>query len=166
MSGIIQNTLIQTRDSVSLSAAKYSSISLALKLDLRVNTLPHKVSCLTTRSKAWIVFALLITEIVGSNHTRGMDVSVYSVFALSSAGSDLATDWTPTQGILWDTAKERPRFIKDCRAYRVAGIMLVPDSEWLIFYNVKTKCLFPKYYTYIQMIIITVYINYVSYSYV
>jgi hypothetical protein len=52
------------------------------------------------RSKAWNIFARLNSGIVGSNPARGMDVCVYSVFALSCVSSGLATGWSLAQGVL------------------------------------------------------------------
>jgi hypothetical protein len=48
----------------------------------------------TARSKAWTVFALFNTGIVGSNHTQSMDVCVrlFCVCVLLYVGSGLATD--------------------------------------------------------------------------
>jgi hypothetical protein len=50
------------------------------------------------RSKAWIVFSN--TGVVGSNPPRGMDVCVYSVFALSRVYSSLAEADPPSKGSL------------------------------------------------------------------
>jgi hypothetical protein len=49
------------------------------------------------RSKAWTVFARSDTGIVGSNPTQGMDVYVR---LLQWVGRDLATCWSPVQGVL------------------------------------------------------------------
>jgi hypothetical protein len=54
----------------------------------------------TTRCKAWTGFTFPNTEIVGSNPTQGMDVCVYTKFVLSYVGRDLATGWSPFQGVL------------------------------------------------------------------
>jgi hypothetical protein len=51
-------------------------------------------------SKAWNDFTRSNTGIVGSNPTWGMDVCVYSVFALFSIGSGFARGWSPIQGVL------------------------------------------------------------------
>jgi hypothetical protein len=75
-------------------------------------TLPITVAA---RSKAWTVFALSNTEVMGSNPTRGMDVYV-SLFCVCvvCVGSGLATRWSPVQGVLWTVyrikkLKKRPR---------------------------------------------------------
>jgi hypothetical protein len=49
------------------------------------------------RSKAWTVFARSYPGIVGSNPSRGIDVSVYSVLVL---GSGLAMGGLFVQGVL------------------------------------------------------------------
>jgi hypothetical protein len=55
-------------------------------------------------SKAWTGLARLDTGIVGSNHTRGMDVYmyvyVYSMFVLSCVDRGLAMSWSLIQGVL------------------------------------------------------------------
>jgi hypothetical protein len=55
-------------------------------------------------SKAWTILACLDAGIVGSNHTRGMDVYmyvyVYSMFVLSYVDWDLAMSWSLIQGVL------------------------------------------------------------------
>jgi hypothetical protein len=50
---------------------------------------------------AWTVFDRSDTRIMGSNPTQVMDVCVciYSVFVLSCVRSDLATAWSPIQGV-------------------------------------------------------------------
>jgi hypothetical protein len=55
-----------------------------------------------TQCKAWAVFACLNTGIMGSNQTRGMDVSVrlFCVCFILCVGSGLAMDWSPVQGVL------------------------------------------------------------------
>jgi hypothetical protein len=54
------------------------------------------------RSKAWVVVARSKTGIVGWNSTRGMGVYVhlFCVCDILCVGSDLATDWSPVQGVL------------------------------------------------------------------
>jgi hypothetical protein len=54
------------------------------------------------RSKAWNVFARSNTRTVGSNPTKGMNVSVrlLRVFTVLWAGSDLVTGWSTVQGVL------------------------------------------------------------------
>jgi hypothetical protein len=54
------------------------------------------------RSKAWTVFARSNTGIVGSNPTQGMDVCVllFCVRVVLCIGNDLATGWSPVQGVL------------------------------------------------------------------
>jgi hypothetical protein len=37
---------------------------------------------------------------MGSNPTRGMDISAFILFVLSFVGSSFAADWFPAQGIL------------------------------------------------------------------
>jgi hypothetical protein len=51
------------------------------------------------RSKAWAVFARSDRGIVGSNHTRGIDVSVrlFCACAVLCAGSGLPTSWSPSE---------------------------------------------------------------------
>jgi hypothetical protein len=53
-------------------------------------------------SKAWTVLARLDAGIVGSNHTRGMDlyVYVYSMFVLSCVGRGLAMSSSFVKGAL------------------------------------------------------------------
>jgi hypothetical protein len=53
----------------------------------------------TARSKAWTVFGLSDTWIVGSNPTWAMDVCVhlFCVCAVLCAGSGLATGWPPSK---------------------------------------------------------------------
>jgi hypothetical protein len=53
---------------------------------------------LATRSKAWTVFALSNTGIVGSNPTQGMDVCVRLFCVCVRSG--LGTGWSPVQGVL------------------------------------------------------------------
>jgi hypothetical protein len=59
---------------------------------------------LTALSKARNIFTCSNTEIVGLNPTRGMDVCVCSVFALSCIGRGLATGLTtrPRRSIVED----------------------------------------------------------------
>jgi hypothetical protein len=54
------------------------------------------------RSKAWTVFARSNTEIVGSNPTQVMDVSVclFCVCVVLRIGRGLAIGWSPVQGVL------------------------------------------------------------------
>jgi hypothetical protein len=54
------------------------------------------------RSKAWTDFAHSNSTVVGSNHTRGMDVCVrlFCVYVVLCAGSGLATGWSPTRRVL------------------------------------------------------------------
>jgi hypothetical protein len=52
---------------------------------------------LLPRSEVRNVFAVSNTGIVGSYHTQGIDVCVYSVFVF---GSYLVTGWSPVQGVL------------------------------------------------------------------
>jgi hypothetical protein len=56
----------------------------------------------TTRSKAWTVFARLNAGIVGSNPTRGMDVCVrlFCVCVDLCVDGGLATGWSSVQGVL------------------------------------------------------------------
>jgi hypothetical protein len=53
------------------------------------------------RSEAGTVFARSNTGVVGSNSTRGMDVSVrlFCVCVVLWVGSGLATGWSPVQGV-------------------------------------------------------------------
>jgi hypothetical protein len=53
------------------------------------------------RPKAWTTFARSNAGLVGSNPTQNMDVSVrlFCVYVLC-VGSDLATGWSPVQGVL------------------------------------------------------------------
>jgi hypothetical protein len=54
------------------------------------------------RSKAWTVFALSNTEVVGSNSKVDMDVCVrlFCVCVVLCLGSGLATGWSPVKGVL------------------------------------------------------------------
>jgi hypothetical protein len=54
------------------------------------------------QSKAWTVFALSNTGIVGSKPTRGIDVCVrlFCVCVAKCAGSGIATGSSPLQGVL------------------------------------------------------------------
>jgi hypothetical protein len=81
------------------------SLECSIKYSLWQTTeVPHSIyTCLVTRrSKAWTVFARSNTGIVGSNPTWGMDVRVrlFCVCAVLSAGSGLATGWSPAQEVL------------------------------------------------------------------
>jgi hypothetical protein len=60
---------------------------------------PTKVAAL---SKAWNVFVRSNTGFVGSNPTRGMDVCVrlFYICVDLCVGCDLATGWSPVQGVL------------------------------------------------------------------
>jgi hypothetical protein len=60
----------------------------------------HNILLITVvaRSKAWNVFACSNTGIVGSNPTEGMNVCL-RLFCVC-VGRDLATGWSPFQGIL------------------------------------------------------------------
>jgi hypothetical protein len=67
-------------------------------------------------SNAWTIFALSNTGIVRSNPTQGMDVCVrlFYVCVVLCVGSDLATGWSPVQGVLpivyrIKKLKERPK---------------------------------------------------------
>jgi hypothetical protein len=64
-----------------------------------VELLPITVAA---RSKAWTVFARSNSGIVGSNLTRGMDVSLllFCVCVVLCLGSGLATGWSPVQGVI------------------------------------------------------------------
>jgi hypothetical protein len=55
-----------------------------------------------TRSRAWTAFPRTNTGIVGSNPIRGMDVCVrlICVCVVLCVDSDLATGWSPVQGVL------------------------------------------------------------------
>jgi hypothetical protein len=61
------------------------------------------------QSKAWTLFARSNAGIVNSNPTWGMDVCVrlLCVCAVLCAGSDLATGWSPVQGVLPTMQKDQ-----------------------------------------------------------
>jgi hypothetical protein len=72
------------------------------------------------RSKAWTVFARWNTGVVGLKPTRGMDVCVrlFCVCVVLCVGTDLATSWSPVQGVLPTVQrikklKKRPRSNKE-----------------------------------------------------
>jgi hypothetical protein len=63
----------------------------------------QKPMTVIARWKAWTVFALSNTGIVGSNPIQGMDVCVclFCVFVVLCVGSGLATDWSPSKESYW-----------------------------------------------------------------
>jgi hypothetical protein len=60
------------------------------------------LTTVVTRSKAWTAFARSNAGIMGSNPTQSMDVYVrlFCVCAVPCAGSGLAMDWSPVQGVI------------------------------------------------------------------
>jgi hypothetical protein len=54
------------------------------------------------RSKAWTVFSISNTGIVGSNPTQGMDVCLrlFCLYVVLCVGKGLARGWSPIQGVL------------------------------------------------------------------
>jgi hypothetical protein len=60
------------------------------------------ITVAAAQSKAWTVFTLSNAGIVGSNPTRCMDVCVrlFYVYVVMYVESDLATSWSPVQGVL------------------------------------------------------------------
>jgi hypothetical protein len=93
-----------------------------------------------TRSKAWTVFVRLNNGIVGSNSTQGMDVCVclLYVYVVLCVGSDLATGWSPVQGVL-PTAYSITKLKKEASAQQRAVEPLLNEGmnekhllEWCI----------------------------------
>jgi hypothetical protein len=90
----------KTRPSVFRAAFElYLMTSYREQILLRVKW--HEPITVAARSKVLTVFARLNTRVVGSNPTRGMDVCVrlFCVYVVLCAGSGLATDWSPFQGV-------------------------------------------------------------------
>jgi hypothetical protein len=59
-------------------------------------------SPVAARSKAWTIFALLTTGVVGSNPTRGMDVCarLFCICVVLCVSSGLEMGWSLVQGVL------------------------------------------------------------------
>jgi hypothetical protein len=65
------------------------------RVTVYINHYIYLAITVAAQSKAWNVFCLPNTEIVGSNPTRGMDVCLH----LSCVSSSLAMSWSPIRGV-------------------------------------------------------------------
>jgi uncharacterized membrane protein YjgN (DUF898 family) len=85
------------------------------------------------RSKVWNVFEHSSVGIMSSNPTRGMDVSVFSIFVLSYAGTGLASVWTPVQKVQYRLYKIRNfRINSECQQARELNPSMRKKNYWRV----------------------------------